>query len=84
MTTPPTIAAEKVDAFVARWQGQEGGQERANYALFLTELCDVLELPRPDLASATHERNDHVFGRLDVRSAPKPDGRLGWQRAQVV
>jgi len=29
------------DAFIARWQGQEGGQERANYALFLTELCDL-------------------------------------------
>jgi hypothetical protein len=28
-----------VDTFIARWQGREGGQERANYALFLTELC---------------------------------------------
>ena len=37
--------SEKTEAFVARWQGQEGGQERANYALFLTELCDALGLP---------------------------------------
>jgi hypothetical protein len=38
MTTSP----ERTEAFIARWQGREGGQERANYALFLTELCDVL------------------------------------------
>jgi hypothetical protein len=45
MTSLPDKSTEKVEAFVARWQGQEGGQERANYSLFLTELCDVLELP---------------------------------------
>jgi hypothetical protein len=27
-----------VEAFIARLQNQEGGQERANCALFLTEL----------------------------------------------
>ena len=40
-----------VEAFIARWQGQEGGQERANYGLFLTELCGLLDLPQPDPAS---------------------------------
>ena len=54
----------KVEAFIARWQGQEGGQERANYALFLTELCDLLGLPHPDPASAAHEANDYVFERV--------------------
>jgi hypothetical protein len=54
----------KVEAFIARWQGQEGGQERANYALFLTELCDLLELAHPDPASAAHEANDYVFERV--------------------
>lgn len=29
--------SQKADVFITRWQGQEGGQERANYALFLTE-----------------------------------------------
>ena len=38
MTSPPDTSSEKADAFIARWQGQEGGQERANYSLFLTEL----------------------------------------------
>ncbi|WP_213982490.1 DNA methyltransferase [Sphingomonas sp. dw_22] len=52
-----------LEEFIARWRGNEGGAERANYALFLTELCAVLDLPRPDPAHATHERNDYVFER---------------------
>jgi hypothetical protein len=56
--------AEAVEAFIKRWQGQEGGQERANYALFLTELCAVLGLASPDPASAAHEANDYVFERV--------------------
>jgi hypothetical protein len=43
------------------------GQERANYALFLTELCDVLDLPHPDVAQATHAHNDYVFERAVQR-----------------
>ena len=42
-----------IEAFIARWQAREGGQERANYAMFLTELCVVLGLSPPDPASAT-------------------------------
>src|SRR5215469_10638515 len=34
-------ASPLLEGFIARWQGREGGQERANYALFLSELCDV-------------------------------------------
>lgn len=34
-------------AFVARRQNS-GAEERANKDLFLTELCDVLEIPRPN------------------------------------
>ncbi len=52
-----------IDAFIARWQGREGGQERANYGLFLTELCDILDVPRPQPASASTEENDYVFER---------------------
>ena len=37
-----------VEAFIARWQGQEGGQERENYAQFLTEmLCCFQALKFP-------------------------------------
>jgi hypothetical protein len=55
-----------VDEFIARWRNNEGGAERANYALFLTELCTLLDLPRPDPANATHERNDYVFERAVI------------------
>lgn len=52
-----------VDEFIERWSRNEGGAERANFPLFLTELCDLLDLPRPDPADATHEHNDYVFER---------------------
>ena len=52
-----------IHTFNARWRANEGGAERANYVLFLTELCDLLGLPRPDPANATHDRNDYVFER---------------------
>ncbi len=43
---------ERIEQFITRWQGREGGQERANYVLFLTELCTALGLPQPDPAGA--------------------------------
>ena len=52
-----------IDQFIARWQGQTGGAERANYALFLTELCALLEVEPPHPASAEHQYNDYVFER---------------------
>jgi hypothetical protein len=35
-----------------RWSGREGGAERANYVLFLTELTEALDLPRPEPADS--------------------------------
>ena len=55
--------ASPLDAFIGRWQGRQGGQERANYGLFLVELCDALGLRRPDPAEAGAEGNDYVFER---------------------
>src|SRR5699024_7841926 len=51
-----------VDAFIARWQNA-GGSERANYQLFLTELCELLELPKPDPAADDTRDNAYVFER---------------------
>ncbi|MDF2118095.1 class I SAM-dependent DNA methyltransferase [Roseiarcaceae bacterium H3SJ34-1] len=62
-----------IETFLARWTGREGGQERANYALFLSELCDTLEVPRPDPAGSTTETNDYVFERA-VREAGRDGG----------
>ncbi|HEX8485856.1 DNA methyltransferase [Sphingomonas sp.] len=58
-----STSTSAVDAFIARWRANEGGAERANYVLFLTELCALLDLPTPDPADATHGRNDYVFER---------------------
>lgn len=69
------------DAFIARWQGREGGQERANYALFLTELCDVIGVPRPHPASASTAGNDYVFERSVTRY--QPDGAPGSGRIDL-
>ena len=42
-----------IEAFIDRWSGREGGAERANYAMFLSELTSVLDLPRPEPADST-------------------------------
>jgi hypothetical protein len=59
------VAAEgdiAVDAFVARWR-QSAASERANYQMFLFELCEVLGLPRPEPATGEPERDGYVFER---------------------
>ncbi|MND44885.1 hypothetical protein D3C80_357340 [compost metagenome] len=52
-----------INAFIERWSQARGGAERANYQMFLTELCEALELPRPDPASDDTRSNDYVFER---------------------
>lgn len=54
-----------VEAFIARWQAS-GGAERANYQLFLTELCELLGVPKPDPAQESNQFNDYVFERSVV------------------
>ena len=52
-----------VEEFITRWTAREGGAERANYQMFLSELCDILGVPRPDPAGADPGHNDYVFER---------------------
>ena len=49
-----------IDAFIRRWAAS-GAAERANYQLFLSELCDVLEAPRPEPQAADDAQNGYVF-----------------------
>jgi hypothetical protein len=49
-------------AFIERWS-KSGGAERANYQLFLAELCDVLGVPRPDPTRPDDHENAYVFER---------------------
>ncbi|MEZ5872856.1 MAG: type IIL restriction-modification enzyme MmeI [Nitratireductor sp.] len=52
-----------LETFIKRWQENTGGAERANFPLFMNELCEVLGLPRPDTASKDTENNAYVFER---------------------
>ncbi len=56
------VQQEKVAAFIARWSAS-GAAERSNFQSFLLELCDLLDLPRPDPATPDTERNAYVFER---------------------
>lgn len=47
---PPSASqTSSAQAFIAKWHGKDGS-ERANYRLFITELCELLEVPKPDPA----------------------------------
>ena len=54
------LAPALIDAFITRWSTATG-TERANYQLFLTELCALLGLPQPDPARADREDNAYCF-----------------------
>ena len=55
-------AEHAVDKFITRWQSASGS-ERANYQLFVHELCTLLELPTPDPAREDTRDNAYVFER---------------------
>lgn len=52
--------------FIHRWQ-HSSAAERANYALFLSELCDYLELPRPEPSQADESANTYVIDKAVVQ-----------------
>ncbi len=58
-----------IEAFIARWTSREGGAERANYQMFLSEFCDAIAVPRPEPAGAERANNDYVFERAVRRRA---------------
>ena len=55
---------EKSDtqSFIDRWHNS-GAAERANYQLFLSELCDLIGVPRPEPSKPNDEENAYVFER---------------------
>ncbi len=57
MASPDLVAA-----FIDRWS-KAPPAERANYVMFLTELCDVLGVPHPEPAGPETEHNAYVFER---------------------
>ena len=69
--SPGDASAEQVAKFVACWQASEAA-ERANYQLFLSELCGLLGVPQPEPTKADVSHNAYVFER-DV-TFRNPDG----------
>lgn len=64
---------DAVEAFIERWR-DTGGKERANYQLFLTELCRLLDLPGPEPAGSDDSDDAYVFERrVDINH---PDGTV--------
>jgi len=55
MTQTPDL-----DTFITRWAAS-GAAERANYQLFLSELCDLLGVERPRPATDDPSANAYVF-----------------------
>ena len=53
---------QKIQEFIKRWS-DSGGAERANYQLFLSELCDVLQVARPAPTVEDDARNAGKGGR---------------------
>jgi hypothetical protein len=74
---PAAPSSDTAETFIRRWTAREGGAERANYQMFLSELCDILGVQRPDPAGAERGQNDYVFERAvqprdsDTNVAPK-------------
>lgn len=48
--------------FETRWKAA-GGAERANYGLFLQDLCDLLDVPRPDSTTDNPADDAYVLER---------------------
>ena len=51
-----------VEAFIAKWEASSGA-ERANYQLFLVDLCHLLGVDEPHPAVQENHLNDYVFER---------------------
>jgi len=57
---------DATESFISRWENS-GAAERANYQMFLSELCELLEVSRPDPTSPDPENNLYVFDRAITR-----------------
>lgn len=55
----------QIDTFLARWRAA-GGSERANYQLFIADLCALLEVDHPQPANEDTRDNAYVFERRVV------------------
>ncbi len=69
--TNAAASLPEIENFIARWQASQAA-ERANCQLFVSELCDVLHVARPEPAGGDDARNAYVFERAVTFN--NPDG----------
>ncbi len=75
---PAPQSDEHARAFIERWQ-VSGGAERANYGMFLAELCDLLGVPRPDPAGQVAADDAYVLEKavkIPFADGSESDGRI--------
>ncbi len=76
----PNVVPPAIDEFFRRWEAS-GAAERANYSMFLNELCDLLAVARPDPSGPDDEKNAYVFER--TVPFPNPDGSTTVKRIDL-
>ncbi|BCS51810.1 class I SAM-dependent DNA methyltransferase [Geobacter sp. SVR] len=54
--------SDVIQSFIQRWEAS-GAAERANYQLFLSELCELLNVMRPEPTRPDDRDNSYVFER---------------------
>ena len=74
------VCDSTMDEFFRRWE-TSGAAERANYSMFLNELCDLLDVPKPDPAGPDDDKNAYVFKR--TVPFPNPDGSTTVKRIDL-
>ncbi|MFI5387127.1 MAG: class I SAM-dependent DNA methyltransferase, partial [Fimbriimonadales bacterium] len=75
-----TVIPSSFDEFFLHWEAS-GAAERANYSMFLNELCDLLDVSRPDPSGPDDEKNAYVFER--AVPFPNPDGSTTVKRIDL-
>lgn len=69
-------------AYISRWQ-KATGSELANARLFVTELCELLDLPRPNPATGVADEDACVFERRELHlqgDGSENEGRIDCYR----
>ena len=54
--------SQAATAFIERWE-RSGAAERSNHQLFISELCDLIGVPRPNPATPDNSQNAYIFER---------------------
>jgi hypothetical protein len=74
-TSSEADSPESVGDFIEKWR-ESGANEESNLQLFVSELCEVLGVDRPDPARPDTRANDYVFER-HVERPLSDEGQYG-------